>query len=289
MLINGKKIANAYCLKLKEKIEDIKTTKNMIPGFAVILVGNHAPSQIYVRNKIKKAKEIGINVFEYYLDETVSQKILLAKIEHLNNNSRVHGILVQLPLPEHIDKNEVINAIDSEKDIDGFTVSNIGKLNAWQDSLVPCTAQGALLLIKDALGDDLVGKNAVVIGRSPIVGRPMYSLLLQESCTVTVLHSRSQNSQSICKTADIIVAGAGSPLLVKEDWVKPGACIIDIGFTKLNNKLYGDVDFEKVSKIAGHITPMPGGVGPMTIACLMYNTFKAMCLQKKIDLEELCL
>jgi methylenetetrahydrofolate dehydrogenase (NADP+)/methenyltetrahydrofolate cyclohydrolase len=284
-IIDGKAFAENYYQKLKSDVQKLKEKLNVIPGLAVILVGEDPSSIIYINHKLKKAREIGINLFEFRLPEKVSQKVLIAKLENLNNDHRVHGILLQLPLPAHITTQEVINVIDSEKDVDGFTIKNIGLLNAWQDCLEPCTPKGALILIKSVMGEDLSGKKAVVIGRSAIVGRPMASMLIRESCTVTVLHSKSKDLVEECKTADILISATGNPNMVKSNWIKPGACVIDVGIVRVDGKLYGDVDFKEAVKIAGYITPVPGGVGPMTVACMLSNTIKATCNQKRIVLN----
>jgi methylenetetrahydrofolate dehydrogenase (NADP+)/methenyltetrahydrofolate cyclohydrolase len=285
-IINGREFALKYLEKLKQDIVTLKDKHNLIPGLAVVLVGEDPSSLIYVKNKLKRAQEIGVNIFEHMLPEKISQKALIAKIEHLNNDHRVHGILLQLPLPEHLNTNEIVNIIDPEKDVDGFTVKNIGLLNSWQDCLEPCTPKGTLLLLKSIFGPDLSGKKVAIIGRSAIVGRPMGSMLLRENCTVTMLHSKSLNIEKECKEADILISATGRPKLVKASWVKEGACVIDVGIIRVNGKLYGDVDFDEVSKVAAYLTPVPGGVGPMTVACMLGNTVKAACSQKKISLNK---
>ncbi len=285
-IIDGKKIAGEYYSKLKADVEYLKNKHHLIPGLAVILVGDDPSSIVYVNNKLRNAKEIGINIFEYFLPEKTSSKILIAKIEHLNNDHRVHGILLQLPLPSHLDAHEIVNSIDSEKDVDGFTIKNIGLLNSWRDCLEPCTPRGTLILLKRIFGEDLSGKKVAVIGRSMIVGRPMATMLLRENCTVTILHSKSENIAEECSRADILISATGNPSMVKANWVKRGACVIDVGIIRKNGKLYGDVDFEEVSKVAGYLTPVPGGVGPMTVACMLGNTIKAACIQKKISINK---
>lgn len=285
-IIDGKSIASNYAASLRAKAEALKSQYKIQPKLAVILVGNDPASQIYVTNKVNKGIEIGIKVDRYNFPDTISQDELVAKIKSLDSDKSVHGILVQLPLPEHLDQNAVINTISAPKDVDGFTVQNIGLLNSWQDCLEPSTPQGILILIKKALGDNLVGKKAVVLGRSLIVGRPTASILVRESCTVTLLHSKSQNIEDECKTADILISAIGSPLFIKANLIKPGACVIDVGIRRIEDKIYGDVDFESVSKVAGYITPVPGGVGPMTVICMLANTLKACCIQNGIELGD---
>ena len=276
MIIDGKAVAEGLCAKIAAEITNLKIK----PGLAVVLVGEDPASQVYVKNKAKMTEEVGMQSFEHKLPAETSERALIRIVEQLNNNPAVHGILVQLPLPKHISENAVIEAIAPEKDVDGFHVVNSGKLATGQDGLVPCTPLGSMILIKQALGNDLAGKHAVVIGRSNIVGKPMASLLLQESCTVTIIHSKTINPQSIAAQADILVAAIGKPKFITKDWVKAGACVIDVGINRdANNKLCGDVDFENVKEIAGSITPVPGGVGPMTIACLLKNTLTAYTQQ----------
>lgn len=285
-IIDGKAFAAGYANNLLQQLTVLKENHNFIPGLSVVLVGDDPASLIYVNNKIKKAEELGVHVFFYHLNNDISQKVLTAKIEHLNNDSRTHGILVQLPLPAHINSFEISNLIDPQKDVDGFSIHNTGLLNLWHDCLQPCTPQGALLLIKSVLGNELYGKKAVVIGRSAIVGRPMSSMLIRESCSVTVLNSHSLNLLEECRTADILIAATGNPKMVKADWVKPGACVIDVGIVRMDGKLYGDIDFEEVRNVAGYLTPVPGGVGPMTVICMLANTIKAACMQRKIVLSD---
>jgi methylenetetrahydrofolate dehydrogenase (NADP+)/methenyltetrahydrofolate cyclohydrolase len=252
------------------------------PGLAVVLVGNDAASEVYVRNKIRTTEASGMASIEHRLPVSTSQDELLTLIDTLNKDDAIDGILVQLPLPEQINADAVINAISPEKDVDGFHVVNVGRLWAGLPSLVPCTPYGSLLLLKDALGD-LSGMNAVVVGRSNIVGKPMAQLLLSENCTVTIAHSRSKDLPAICREADIIVAAVGRPDMVKGGWIKPGAVVIDVGINRIETpergegktRLTGDVDFNEAKAIASAITPVPGGVGPMTIACLLRNTLVA--------------
>ena len=279
-ILDGKKIAQNLKDHLKIEIENLKIKSNRVPGLAVVQVGNVAASSVYVKAKTKAAKEVGINVFDHHLEETTNQNNLINLINHLNNNEDVDGILVQLPLPKAINEEVVLNSIAPEKDADGFHPLNVGKLSISskndENLMIPCTPYGCLLLIRE-LGIDLAGKNAVVIGRSNIVGKPMAQLLLKESCTVTTVHSKTQNIEDICKRADILIAAIGKPEFVNKDWVKEGAIIIDVGINRLKineekSKLVGDVLFSEVEKIVSAITPVPGGVGPMTIACLLRNT-----------------
>ncbi len=283
-IIDGKAFANKFCNELKQTVQLLKDKHNVIPGLAVVLVGDDPASHVYVKNKIAKAKEIGINIFDYILPAAASQRIIKAKIENLNNDQRTHGVLVQLPLPNGIDQYDIIDSIDPIKDVDGFTTRNIGLLHSSRDCLEPSTPQGCLMLIKSVMGNDLSGKKAVVVGRSIIVGRPMATMLLRENCTVTTLHSKSYNIAEECKTADILIAATGQKEMITANLIKSGACVIDIGITRHEGKLYGDVKFDEVKEVAGFITPVPGGVGPMTVACMLSNTVKAACIQKKIKL-----
>ncbi len=271
MIIDGKKTAAELREKLKKKISELKSTYNAVPGLTVILVGEDPASKIYVKNKEKFAKEVGLNseVIRYPAD--LEEKVLLDKIQELNKNNKVSGILVQLPLPKHIDKRKIIETIDHRKDVDGFHPMNVGNLSSGYDSSVPCTPLGCSLLLKKA-EKNLSGKHAVLIGRSNLNGKPMTQLLLKENCTVTVTHSKTKDLKAECLRADIIIAAVGMPKLVKGDWVKKGAIVIDVGINKTDSGIVGDVDFEQVSKVAKAITPVPGGVGPMTIACLLSNT-----------------
>ena len=274
---------NAYATNLRQimagEVAELQQKAGKAPGLTVILVGEDPASQVYVRKKGEQAKEVGFISTEHRLPETTSQEELLALVDQLNNDSEIHGILCQLPLPSHIDEKTVLNAIDPDKDVDGFHPVNVGRLSIGEESLLPCTPHGSVHLIKHALGDNLSGKNAVVIGRSNIVGKPMAALLLAESCTVTIVHSRTQNIEEICRQADIVVAAVGRPEMVNADWIKEGACVIDVGINRIQrdgkNKLVGDVDFASASEKAAHITPVPGGVGPMTIAMLLLNTLTA--------------
>ena len=279
-ILDGKKIAQKLKDKLKVEIENLKFKFNRVPGLAVIQVGNVAASSVYVKAKTKAAKEVGINVIDHHLEEPTNQNDLINLINQLNKNDEVNGILVQLPLPKTISEETVLNSIAPEKDADGFHPLNVGKLSISQNNdeslMIPCTPYGCLLLLRE-LNINLVGKNAVIIGRSNIVGKPMAQLLLKESCTVTTVHSKTENIKRICKNADILVAAIGKPSFVDKDWVKEGAIIIDVGINRIKineekSKLVGDVLFSEVENMVHAITPVPGGVGPMTIACLLRNT-----------------
>lgn len=270
-VIDGKAIAAA----LRKSITDKVASMPAKPGLAVILVGDDPASHVYVRNKIKATQEVGMISIERSLPEKSTAEEIAKVIDELNADPAIHGILLQLPLPSHIDADPLIQRISPAKDVDGLTLPNIGKLVAGLDGLVPCTPQGSLLLIK-SVKQDLTGLNAVVIGRSLLFGKPMAQLLLAENCTVTTAHSKTKNLADVCKNADILVAAVGRAEMVKADWVKPGAIVIDVGINRQpDNKLKGDVDYVGVSQVAGAITPVPGGVGPMTIACLLSNTLKA--------------
>ena len=273
MIIDGKKEAANLREEINSEILEIKKEINKNPSLTVILIGDFAPSQIYVRNKEKISTEVGItsNVIKY--PKEVKEKEVLDKINELNNDENISGILVQLPLPEQISKEKIINAIDPKKDVDGFNPINVGNLASGYKSIVPCTPLGCLLLIKK-VEKNLSGKHAVIIGRSNLNGKPMAQLLLKENCTVTVVHSKTNNLQEECLKADILVAAVGVPNLVKKDWVKSSAIIIDVGINKVGDKIVGDVNFEEIKDNIKAITPVPGGVGPMTIACLLKNTLE---------------
>ena len=273
MIIDGKKEAANLREEIKNEILEIKKKINKNPNLTVILIGDFTPSQIYVRNKEKNSTEVGItsNVIKY--PKEVKEKEVLDKINELNNDKNISGILVQLPLPEQITKEKIINAIDPKKDVDGFNPINVGNLASGYKSIVPCTPLGCLLLIKK-VEKNLSGKHAVIIGRSNLNGKPMAQLLLKENCTVTVVHSKTNNLQEECLKADILVAAVGVPNLVKKDWVKSSAIIIDVGINKVGDKIVGDVNFEEIKDNIKAITPVPGGVGPMTIACLLKNTLE---------------
>ena len=273
MIIDGKKEAELLRDEIKKEVLKIRESKNKVPGLTVILIGNYTPSQIYVKNKEKNSKEVGMNSDVIKYSDDVSEKEILDKIKELNNDQNVSGILVQLPLPKQIDKEKIINAIHPSKDVDGFNPVNVGNLSSGYKGLVPCTPMGCLMLIKK-VEKNLNGKHAVIIGRSNLNGKPMAQLLLKENCTVTIVHSKTKNRRQECLKADILVAAVGVPNLVKKDWVKKDAIVIDVGINKLNDKIVGDVEFDQVKDIAKAITPVPGGVGPMTIACLLKNTLE---------------
>lgn len=281
-VIDGKQFADDLCEKLKAEVTELEAQHQLLPCIAVVLVGEDPASQVYVRNKVRRCEQLGIRSIEHRLGDDTTEKALLALIDELNNDSAVHGILVQLPVPEQINDKAVLAAISPAKDVDGFHVENVGALTVGENQMVPCTPLGSLMMLQDRLGD-LSGKHAVVIGRSNIVGKPMALLLLQQSCTVTIVHSRTKNIEALCQQADILVAAVGRPHFVKADWVKPGAVVIDVGINRIEqdgkSRLVGDVDFDAVSEVAASITPVPGGVGPMTIACLMYNTVAAAKMQ----------
>ena len=271
MIIDGKKIARELRDKIKSDIK--KLSNNNKPGLTVILIGEHPASEIYVRNKEKFANEVGINSSVLRFDENISEEDLKNEIKKLNNNSNVHGILVQLPLPKHINQKDIIQTIDPTKDVDGFHPINVGNLSSGNDAMIPCTPLGCYYLIKKVI-PNLSGLNAVVIGRSNINGKPMAQLLLKENCTVTIVHSKTNDLQNECLKADILVAAVGVPNLIKKDWVKKNAIVIDVGINKVGEKIVGDVNFDELKDNVKAITPVPGGVGPMTIACLLKNTLK---------------
>jgi len=273
MIIDGKKEAQLLRDEIKKEIESLKSKNNKVPGLTVILIGDFVPSQIYVKNKERNAKEVGINsdIIRYAKD--VSEQEVLKKIKELNNNEAVSGILVQLPLPPQINKEKIINAINPLKDVDGFHPINVGNLSSGYNATVPCTPLGCLLLIKK-IEPNLSGKHAIIIGRSNLNGKPMAQLLLKENCTVTIVHSKTKDLKTECLKADILVAAVGVPNLVKSDWVKNNSIVIDVGINKVGDKIVGDVEFETVKEKAKAITPVPGGVGPMTIACLLKNTLE---------------
>lgn len=278
-IIDGKAFAAKIRTQVAERAAELTAQTGKKPGLAVVLVGDDAASGVYVRNKVKQTKEVGMESFHHHLPSATTQEELITLVERLNADDAVHGILVQLPLPEHISENAVIDAIDPRKDVDGFHVINTGRLAVGDEAaLTPCTPLGCLLMLREYVGD-LSGKHAVIIGRSNIVGKPMAALLLRESCTVTVTHSRTRDIERICAQADIIVAAVGRPKMVKASWVKDGAVVIDVGINRVEEggktRLVGDVDFDEVSQKAAAITPVPGGVGPMTIACLLRNTLSA--------------
>ena len=273
MIIDGKKEAELLRHEVKKEIDSLKLKNNKVPGLTVILIGDFAPSQIYVKNKEKKAKEVGINSEVVRYPKEVSEQEVLKKIKELNDNNAVSGILVQLPLPSQINKEKIINAINPLKDVDGFHPVNVGNLSSGYHATVPCTPLGCLFLIKKT-ESNLSGKHAVIIGRSNLNGKPMAQLLLKENCTVTIVHSKTKDLKIECLKADILVAAVGVPNLVKSDWVKKDAIVIDVGINKVDDKIVGDVDFDNVKDKVKAITPVPGGVGPMTIACLLKNTLE---------------
>ena len=273
MIIDGKKEAEVLRHEIKKEISLLKEKTKKVPTLSVILIGNYAPSEIYVKNKVKKSKEVGINSDVIRYPDTVSEKEILKKIIELNEDSKVSGILVQLPLPKQINKEKIINLIHPSKDVDGFHPINVGNLASGYHAITPCTPLGCSLLIKK-IEKDLSGKHAVIVGRSNLNGKPMAQLLLKENCTVTIVHSKTNNIKSECLKADILVVAIGVPNYVKKDWVKEGSVIIDVGINKLENKIVGDVQFDDVKEKVKAITPVPGGVGPMTIACLLKNTLE---------------
>ena len=283
-VIDGKAFAATVRAKVATHVARLKADHGITPGLAVVLVGEDPASEVYVRNKGKQTLEAGMNSYEHKLEAETSEAELLALIGRLNADPAVHGILVQLPLPGHLNEDLVINAIAPEKDVDGFHISNVGLLGTGQKSMVPCTPLGCLMLLRDRLGS-LSGLNAVVVGRSNIVGKPMANLLLKDSCTVTIAHSRTKDIEAVCARADIVVAAVGRPEMVKANWIKPGATVIDVGINRVpapdkgegKTRIVGDVDYADVATVAGAITPVPGGVGPMTIACLLANTVTACC------------
>ncbi len=286
-IIDGKAFAASLREQIASRVAKLKQQHQLTPGLAVVLVGEDPASEVYVRNKAKQTVEVGMASVEHKLDENTPESELLSLIETLNADAAIHGILVQLPLPKHINESKVLDAIHYEKDVDGFHLTNVGLLSTGGEGVVPCTPLGSIMMLKDRLGS-LSGKNAVVVGRSNIVGKPMASLLLQESCTVTIAHSRTENLADVCRGADILVAAVGRPEMIPGDWIKPGAAVIDVGINRIERdgkkKLVGDVDFASAEAVAGAITPVPGGVGPMTIACLLHNTVQQACRQHNIDM-----
>ena len=291
-LIDGKATAQALRERVGAEVSRLKEVHGLVPGLAVVLVGEDPASQVYVRNKGRQTKEAGMESFEHRLPADTSEADLLDLVRSLNDDEKVNGILVQLPLPEHMDAQRVIETIEPAKDVDGFHPMNTGGLsNGDAAALVPCTPLGCLMMLRDQFPEGLSGQDAVVVGRSNIVGKPMAQLLLQESCTVTIAHSRTRDLPALCRRADILVAAVGRPEMVKGDWVKPGAVVIDVGINRVEvpgqekAKLVGDVAFNEAAEVAGAITPVPGGVGPMTIACLLRNTVVAACRQKSVECQ----
>ncbi len=286
-ILDGKAFAARIRGEVATHVARLKEEHGITPGLAVVLVGEDPASQVYVRSKGKQTVEVGMASFEHRLDADTSEAELLALVRQLNEDPAVHGILVQLPLPGHLDEDLVINAIDPAKDVDGFHISNVGLLGTGQKAMVPCTPLGCLMMLRDHHGS-LSGLDAVVIGRSNIVGKPMASLLLGDSCTVTIAHSRTKDLAEVVRRADIVVAAVGRPQMVPGDWIKPGATVIDVGINRIpaegdKTRLVGDVDFDSAADVAGAITPVPGGVGPMTIACLLANTVTACCRANGLD------
>jgi methylenetetrahydrofolate dehydrogenase (NADP+) / methenyltetrahydrofolate cyclohydrolase len=284
-IIDGKATAEELRKGLAMVVAELKGKHNLTPGLAVVLVGEDPASKVYVANKAKQTLEVGMNSWEHRLPADTSEADLLALVQSLNGDRNCHGILVQLPLPRHIDSTKVLDAIDPDKDVDGFHVVNVGRLSVGQQALVPCTPVGSIMLAKQALGK-LDGLEAVVIGRSNIVGKPVAQLLLAENCTVTIAHSRTRDLPEVVRRADLVIAAVGRAEMVKGDWLKPGACVIDVGINRVErdgkSRLVGDCDYASCEKVAGSITPVPGGVGPMTIACLLRNTIRAACAQHGI-------
>lgn len=292
-VIDGKAFAAKVRGKVGEHVTRLKNDHGITPGLAVVLVGEDPASQVYVRSKGKMTVEVGMKSVEHKLDVDTAEADLLALIDQLNNDPEIHGILVQLPLPKHLDEDLVINAISPAKDVDGFHISNVGLLGTGQKSMVPCTPLGCLMMLRDHHGS-LSGMDAVVIGRSNIVGKPMAQLLLGDSCTVTIAHSRTKDLPDVVRRADIVIAAVGRPEMVPGDWIKKGATVIDVGINRLDapekgegkTKLVGDVDYDSCAAVAGAITPVPGGVGPMTIACLLANTVTACCRANGLEEPE---
>jgi methylenetetrahydrofolate dehydrogenase (NADP+) / methenyltetrahydrofolate cyclohydrolase len=293
-IIDGKAFAAGLRERVGGAVAGLRATHGQAPGLAVVLVGEDPASEVYVRNKGKQTAECGMHSIEHKLSADTDQETLLKLIADLNADDDVDGILVQLPLPDHVDPQAVLDTIDPAKDVDGFHVINAGRLATGGDALVPCTPMGCLLMLKERMGD-LSGKNAVVVGRSNIVGKPMAALLTRESCTVTIAHSRTKDLPSVCRGADILVAAVGRPEMIKGDWVGPGAVVIDVGINRIpapergegKMRLVGDVDFAEAKAVAGAITPVPGGVGPMTIAVLLRNTVEAACRRRGWDMPDI--
>ena len=289
-IIDGKAFSAKVRGEVATHVARLKEEHGITPGLAVVLVGEDPASQVYVRSKGKQTVEAGMNSFEHKLEADTSEADLLALIDQLNNDPAVHGILVQLPLPGHLDEDLVINSINPDKDVDGFHISNVGRLATGQSAMVPCTPLGCLMMLRDHHGS-LSGMNAVVIGRSNIVGKPMAQLLLRDSCTVTIAHSRTKDIADVVRGADIVVAAVGRAEMVPGDWIKPGATVIDVGINRIDapekgegkTRLVGDCDFDSRAEVAGAVTPVPGGVGPMTIACLLANTLTACCRANGLD------
>jgi len=286
-IIDGKAFAAELRARVAAAVGSLESSHGLIPGLAVVLVGEDPASEVYVRNKGKQTVEVGMASFEHRLSDQTTEGELLVLIDQLNSDPTVHGILVQLPLPAQINTHAVINAIDPDKDVDGFHLINVGRLTTGESGLVPCTPLGCMMLLR-AYAGDLSGQNAVIVGRSNIVGKPMASLLLAAHCTVTVAHSRTKDLTDVCRQADILIAAVGRAEMIQGDWIKPGATVIDVGINRIDGengkkRLVGDVEFASASAVAGAITPVPGGVGPMTIACLLRNTVQAACAANGVD------
>ena len=286
-IIDGKAFAAELRGRVATAVSRLESSHGLIPGLAVVLVGEDPASEVYVRNKGKQTVEVGMASFEHRLSDQTTERELLVLIDQLNSDPTVHGILVQLPLPAQINTHAVINAIDPDKDVDGFHLINVGRLTTGESGLVPCTPLGCMMLLR-AYAGDLSGQNAVIVGRSNIVGKPMAALLLAAHCTVTVAHSRTKDLTDVCRQADILIAAVGRAEMIQGDWIKPGATVIDVGINRIDGengkkRLVGDVEFASASAVAGAITPVPGGVGPMTIACLLRNTVQAACAANGID------
>lgn len=289
-IIDGKAFSQGLRKRIFQVVQDLKKYEGFTPSLAVVTVGNDPASKIYVRNKAKRAEDCGIRLMEYYRDGDISEQELLTLVLSLNENPEVSGVLVQLPLPDHIDADRIIGAIAPQKDVDGFHITNTGLLSrGCENALIPCTPLGCMMLIKDRFKEEgLAGKRAVVVGRSNLVGKPMASLLLNEDCTVTTLHSKTKDIEEECRRADIVVVAIGEPKVVKASWIKPGAVVLDVGINRIDQgegktKLIGDVDFDDVKTVAGALSPVPGGVGPMTVVSLMANTVTAACRQHRLD------
>ena len=286
-IMDGKAFAAELRGRVATAVSHLESSHGVIPGLAVVLVGEDPASEVYVRNKGKQTVEVGMASFEHRLSDQTTERELLVLIDQLNSDPTVHGILVQLPLPAQINTHAVINAIDPDKDVDGFHLINVGRLTTGESGLVPCTPLGCMMLLR-AFAGDLSGQNAVIVGRSNIVGKPMAALLLAAHCTVTVAHSRTKDLTDVCRQADILIAAVGRAEMIQGDWIKPGATVIDVGINRIDGengkkRLVGDVEFASASAVAGAITPVPGGVGPMTIACLLRNTVQAACAVNGID------
>ena len=286
-IMDGKAFAAELRGRVATAVSHLESSHGLIPGLAVVLVGEDPASEVYVRNKGKQTVEVGMASFEHRLSDQTTERELLVLIDQLNSDPTVHGILVQLPLPAQINTHAVINAIDPDKDVDGFHLINVGRLTTGESGLVPCTPLGSMMLLR-AYAGDLSGQNAVIVGRSNIVGKPMAALLLAAHCTVTVAHSRTKDLTDVCRQADILIAAVGRAEMIQGDWIKPGATVIDVGINRIDGengkkRLVGDVEFASASAVAGAITPVPGGVGPMTIACLLRNTVQAACAVNGID------